>query len=126
MLKRQKRLKEHKQIVATKTVVPNFLPPVTTNNDNENNNNKKNKIQRQSQKKPKTVYPPCETCGKTNQSTERWYFGANAANKPAPRHKRPKRQNQAQQRDSRTGRNDSAQAADRKKNRRCRIFNPEL
>ena len=32
-------------------------------------------------RKSRTVYPPCETCGKTNHSTERCYVGANAANR---------------------------------------------
>ena len=35
-------------------------------------------------RKSRTVYPPCETYGKTNQSTERCYVGANAANRPLP------------------------------------------
>ena len=53
-----------------------------TSNPNSNVNNKKNnnRNSNRAERKPKTVYPPCETCGKTNQSTERCYFGANAAN----------------------------------------------
>ena len=35
-------------------------------------------------RKSRTPYPPCETCGKTNQSTARCYVGANAANRPLP------------------------------------------
>ena len=35
-------------------------------------------------RKSRTVYPPCETCGKTNYSIERCYVGANAANRPLP------------------------------------------
>ena len=42
-----------------------------TNDSNPNNH----KIDRKS----RTLYPPCETCGKTNHSTERCYVGANAA-----------------------------------------------
>ena len=34
-------------------------------------------------RKPKTVYPPYETCGKTNHSTENSYHRANAANRPS-------------------------------------------
>ena len=56
---------------------------------NNNNNKNSNKAERE----PKTVYPPCETCGKTNHSTEKCYFGANAANRPPPRHRRPQKQN---------------------------------
>ena len=44
-----------------------------TNISNPNgnaNNNKNNKNSNKAERKPKTVYPPCETCGKTNQSTE--------------------------------------------------------
>ena len=47
-----------------------------TNNFNPNNH----KIDR----KYRTLYPPCETCGKMNHSTERCYAGANAANRPFP------------------------------------------
>ena len=52
-----------------------------TSNPNGNvNNNNNNKNSNKAERKPKTVYPPCETCGKTNHSTEKCYFGANAAN----------------------------------------------
>ena len=47
-----------------------------TNEFNPNNH----KIDRKS----RTLYPPCETCGKTNHSTERCYVGANAANRSLP------------------------------------------
>ena len=63
------------------------------------------------ERKPKTVYPPCETCGKTNHSTEKCYFGANAANRPPPRHRRPKRQNQVSERASQSNTNEAPQAA---------------
>ena len=65
----------------------------------DNNKNKKNNNYRNSDKperKPKTVYPPCETCGKTNHSTENCYYRANAAKRPPPRHRRTERQNQVQ------------------------------
>ena len=45
-----------------------------TNDSNPNNH----KID----KKSRTLYPPCETSGKMNHSTERCYVGANAANRP--------------------------------------------
>ena len=64
-------------------------------NANNNNNNRNNN---RAERKPKTVYPPCETCGKTNHSTEKCYFGANAANRLLPRHRRPERQNQVSER----------------------------
>ena len=43
-------------------------------------------------KKSRTLYPPCETCGKTNHSMERSYVGANAANRPLPWKNKPQEQ----------------------------------
>ena len=43
-------------------------------------------------RKSRTLYPPCETCGKTNHSTERCYVGANAANRPLPWKNKPQEQ----------------------------------
>ena len=43
-------------------------------------------------KKSRTLYSPCETCGKTNHSTERCYVGANAANRPLPWKNKPQEQ----------------------------------
>ena len=73
-------------------------------NVNKNNNNK-------AETKPKTVYPPCETCGKTNHSTEKCCFGTNAANRPTPRHRRPKRQNQVPERANQNDSNEAPEAA---------------
>ena len=85
----------------------------TTSNQNGNPNNPKNnnKNTNRAERKPKTVYPPCETCGKTNHSTERCYHGANAANRPPPRQRRPKRQNQVQERANQIDSNEISQAA---------------
>ena len=70
-------------------------------NSNPNNKapvaNKANNTNNQRDRKPRPVFPPCETCGRTNHSTERCYLGANAANRPPPRNRRPEGQNQAQQ-----------------------------
>ena len=44
------------------------------NVDNPNNNNRNSS---RAERKPKTVYLLCATCGKTNHSTERCYHGAN-------------------------------------------------
>ena len=52
-----------------------------TNNSNPNNN--------KNDRKSRTVYPPCETCGKTNHSAERCYVGANAVNRPLPWKSKP-------------------------------------
>ena len=63
-------------------------------NGNVNNNNNNNKNSNRANRKPKTVYPPCATSGKTNHSTEKCYLGAIAANRPSFRQRRPERQNQ--------------------------------
>ena len=62
-------------------------------------------------RKLKTVYPPCETSRKTNNSTGKCNYGANAAKRLPPRHRRPGGQNQVQQRDNQNSPKDSAQAA---------------
>ena len=61
--------------------------------------------------KPKTVCPPCETCGKTNHSTEKCYYGANAAKGPPPRHRRPGGQKMVPQNDNQTESHEINQAA---------------
>ena len=84
------------------------------NNSNPNgnvNNNNNNKNSNKAEREPKTVYPPCETCGKTNHSTENCYFGANAANRPPPRHRRPERQNQVPEKANQSDSNEASQAA---------------
>ena len=86
-------MKITKVTLETKTVTPVTVtqtPTSTITTAIKNSNRAK--------KKSKTVYPHCETCGKTNHSTEKCYFGANAANRKPPRHRRPERQNQVQER----------------------------
>ena len=58
------------------------------NSDTSDSNPNNHKIDRNS----RTLYPPCETCGKTNHSTERCYVGANAANRPFPWKHKPQEQ----------------------------------
>ena len=58
------------------------------NSDTNDCNLNNHKIDRKS----RTLYPPCETCGKTNHSTERCYIGANAANGPRPWMNKPQEQ----------------------------------
>ena len=65
------------------------------NNSNANNRNN-NKTHNRNDRKPQTFYPPCETCGKANHSTEKCFSGANASIKPPPRHRRPIGQSQNQ------------------------------
>ena len=67
-------------------------------NGNVNNPNNNNTNSNRTERKPKFVYSPCETCGKTNYSTERCYHGVNAANRPPPRQTNPERQSQVQER----------------------------
>ena len=82
-----------------------------TSNPNGNfNNPKNNRNSNRAERKPKTVYPPCETCGKTNHYTERCYHGANAANRPPPRQRRPERQNEVQERAAQNDSNENSQA----------------
>ena len=65
-----------------------------SNKTNANNtSNPKNRRSR-------PVFPHCETWGTTNYSTEKGNLGANAANRPLPRKKRPDGQNQVQQRNA--------------------------
>ena len=66
------------------------------NSDTKDSNPNNYKFDRKS----RTLYPPCETCGKANHSTERCYVGANAANRPLPWKNKPQQQDA---RDSITG-----------------------
>ena len=55
---------------------------------NSNPDNKfANNINNQRDRRSRPVFPPCETCGRTNHSTEKCYLGANAANRPPPRNR---------------------------------------
>ena len=81
---------------------PNHKAPVANKANNTNNHR---------DRKPRPVFPPSETCGRTNHSTERCYLGANAANRPPPRNRRPEGQNQAQQRNTQNNSDGNVQAA---------------
>ena len=107
LLKKQREQTENNQNnPGNKTSDTNTSNP--NSNVNKNNNNRNNN---KAETKPKTVYPPCETCGKTNHSTEKCYFGANAANRPPPRHRRPERQNQVPERANQNDSNEAPEAA---------------
>ena len=58
------------------------------NSDTNDSNPNNNEIDRKS----RTLYLPCETCGKKNHSTERCYVGANAPNRPLPWKNKPQEQ----------------------------------
>ena len=81
------------------------------NNNKDANNTKGNKINNQRDRRPKPVFPPCETCGRTNHSTEKCYLGANAANRPPPRNRRPEVQKQSQQNNAQNNSDGNVQAA---------------
>ena len=81
------------------------------NNNKVTDNAKGNNTNNQRDRKPRPVFPPCETCGRTNHSTERCYLGANAANRPPPRNRRTEGQNQAQQRNTQNNSDGNVQAA---------------
>ena len=87
--------------------------PQTNPNPNNKvaNNTKGNNINNQRNRRPKPVLPPCETCGRTNHSPERSYLGANAANRPPPRNRRPEGQNQSQQKNAQNNSDGNVQAA---------------
>ena len=65
---------------------PDNAGNINSDTNDSNPNNRKN------DRKSKTLYPPCDTCGKTNHSTERCYVGANAANRPLPWKNKPQEQ----------------------------------
>ena len=87
------------------------MTPISPTRTATSTNITTNKNSNKAERKPKTVYPPGETCGKTNHSTEKCYYGANAANRPPPRQKRPERQTQVQERANQNDPNENTQAA---------------
>ena len=95
-------------------------------NGNVNNPNNNNRNRNRAERKPKIAHPPCETCGKTNLSTERCYHGAKPANRPPPRQRRPERQNQVQERAIQNDSNENSQAVAQNSNRICHVFTAEL
>ena len=96
LLKKQREQTENNQNnPRNKNSVANISNP-NSNINNTNNNKNSNKAER----KPETVYPPCETCGKTNHSADRCYVGANAANRPLPWKSKPEGQSGHHQQDA--------------------------
>ena len=90
------------------------------------NNTKGNNINNQRDRKSRTVFPTCETCGRNNYSTEKCYLGANAANRPTPRNRRPEGQNQGQQNDAQSNSDGNVQTASQASNWKRHVFTPEL
>ena len=61
----------------------------SNSNNKVSNNTKANNTNNQRNRRSRSVFPPCETCGRINHSTEKRYLGANAANRAPPRNRRP-------------------------------------
>ena len=92
----------------------NNIGNAQTNSNPKNkvaNNTKGNKINNQRNRRSRTVFTPCETCGRNNHSTEKSHLGANAANRPPPRNRRPERQTQGQQNNAQSNSDGNVQAA---------------
>ena len=68
----------------------------SNSNNKVSNNTNANNTNNQRDRRSRPFYPPCEFCGRTNHSTEKFYLGADAANRPPPRNRRPEGQNQSQ------------------------------
>ena len=109
LLKKQREQTEYNQnIPGNRNSDDNNSNPNSNVNNNNNNNNKNSD---RADRKAKIVFPPYETCGKTNHSTEKGYRGANAANRPPPQQRRPERQNEVQKRANQNDSNETTQAA---------------
>ena len=74
-----KKLQEQTENIQNNPGNKNSDVNTSNSNCNVNNPNNNNRISNRAERKPETVYPPCETCGKINHSTENCYHGANAA-----------------------------------------------
>ena len=90
------------------------------NNAGQTNSNSNNKIPKntsvtntnnRNDRKPRPVYAPCETCGKTNHSRKKCYIRANAANRPPPGNRRSERQNQGQEKNDQNNSDVNVQVA---------------
>ena len=97
-----------------------------SNLNNKNNNHSNYKNSNRAERKPETVYLPCETCGKTNHSAESCYVGANAANRPLPWKSKPEGQSGHHQQDAQNSITVRVRATAQHLNWKCHIFTPEL
>ena len=103
-MKKNNKPRTQKTVLETRTVGPLTITPTTMTTTKITTT-----ITISTKKRQETKI--CDTSGKTNKSTEKFHFGANAAVGPPPRNRRPKRQNQGQQKDNQNNSNESAQAA---------------
>ena len=100
LLKKQREQTENNQNnPGNKNSAANTSKP-NSNVNNTNNNTNNNKNSNKAERRPETVYLPCETCGKTNHSADRCYVGANAANRPPPWKSKPEGQSGHHQQDA--------------------------
>ena len=108
--KEKKTKPEKTRIVLTITTKTNSGQ--TNSNSSNKNPNKANanNTNNQEDRRPRLVYPPCETSGKTNRSTEKCYLEANAANRPPPRNRQPDGQLQVQLRNAQNDSEGNVQA----------------
>ena len=83
----------------------------TSNPNSIVSNNNNNKNSNRAERKPKTAYPPCETCEKTNHSTEKMLLWRQCSQSTASRHRRPERQNQLSERANESDNNEAPRAA---------------
>ena len=125
-----RQLKREKDQTRNKTNSANNNNGSAQTNSNPNkkvsNNTKANNTNIQKDRRSRLVFPSCETCGRTNHSTEECYLGANAANRRPPRNRRPEGQNQVQQRNAQTNSDGNVQAAAQTLNQPRHVFTPEL
>ena len=96
--------------------------PISNSNYNFSENNNANNTNIQKERRPRPVHPPREACVKTNHSTEKCYFGANAANGRPPRNRRPEGQNKVQQRNAQRNSEGKVQAAAQTLNYKRYVF----
>ena len=80
-------------------------------NNKVSNNIRANNTNNQKDRRSRPVFPTCETCGRTNHSTEKCYLGANAADRQPLRNRRPEGQNEVQQRNAQSNSDGNVQAA---------------
>ena len=107
MKKRREQTENNQNNPGNKNSDANTSNPSSNVSNNKINNNKNSN---RAERKPETVYSPCETCGKTNHSTKKYYFGVNAANQPPPRHRTPQGRNQIPERANQSDYNEVPQA----------------
>ena len=120
-----RQLKREKDQTRNKTNSANNNNGCAQTNSNPNNKvsnkTKANNTNNQEDRRSRPVFPPCETCGRTNHSTEICYLG-----RPPPRNRRPEGQNQVQQRNAQSNSDGNVRAAAQTLNYPRHVFSPEL